>query len=75
MKTYDYKDQQKDIKGKTDRLNAIDEIQSMAVSQTHVIATILPYMDESMQMIENNIFRPLPSVIKQKLNFADTGMD
>ena len=32
MKTYDYKDQQKDIQGKTDRLNAIDEIQSMAVS-------------------------------------------
>jgi len=27
MKTYDYKDEQKDVKGKTERLNAITELQ------------------------------------------------
>ena len=32
-------------------------------------------MDETMQMIEKNIFRPLPSVNKNKLNFAETGID
>jgi hypothetical protein len=29
MKTYDYKDEQKDVKGKTERLNAIAELQQM----------------------------------------------
>ena len=32
-------------------------------------------MDETMQMIEKNIFRPLPSVKKSNLNFAETGID
>jgi len=29
MKTYDYKDETKDVKGKTERLNAITELQTM----------------------------------------------
>jgi len=29
MKTYDYKDESKDVKAKTDRLNAIQELQAM----------------------------------------------
>jgi len=29
MKTYDYKDETKDVKAKTDRLNAIQELQAM----------------------------------------------
>jgi hypothetical protein len=29
QKTYDYKDESKDVKGKTERLNAINEIQQM----------------------------------------------
>lgn len=29
MKTYDYKDESKDVKAKTERLNAIQELQSM----------------------------------------------
>jgi serine/threonine-protein phosphatase 2A regulatory subunit B' len=32
-------------------------------------------MDETMQMIEKNIFRPLPNVKKGNLNFAETGID
>jgi len=28
-----------------------------------------------MQMIERNIFRPLPNVKKNNLNFAETGLD
>ena len=35
----------------------------------------MPNLDETMQMIEKNIFRPLPSVNKNKLNFAETGID
>lgn len=29
MKTYDYKDESKDVKAKTERLNAIQELQGM----------------------------------------------
>jgi hypothetical protein len=29
MKTYDYKDETKDVRGKTERLNAINELQQM----------------------------------------------
>lgn len=29
MKTYDYKDEGRDVKGKTERLNAIQELQQM----------------------------------------------
>lgn len=29
MKTYDYKDESKDVKGKTERLNAIADVQQM----------------------------------------------
>lgn len=29
QKVYDYKDEQKDVKGKTERLNAINEIQQL----------------------------------------------
>jgi len=36
---------------------------------------VIPNLDEVMQMIEKNIFRPLPSVKKNNLNFAETGMD
>ena len=39
------------------------------------MSAIIPNMDETMQMIEKNIFRPLPSVKKSNLNFAETGID
>jgi hypothetical protein len=29
MKNYDYKDESRDVKGKTERLNAIQELQQM----------------------------------------------
>jgi serine/threonine-protein phosphatase 2A regulatory subunit B' len=36
---------------------------------------IIPNLDEVMQMIEKNIFRPLPNVKKTSLGFAETGID
>lgn len=47
----------------------------MLSDQKNVVSAIVPNMDETMQMIEKNIFRPLPSVNKNKLNFAETGID
>ena len=45
------------------------------MDQKSVVGAIIPCLDETMQMIEKNIFRPLPSVNKNKLNFAETGVD
>jgi serine/threonine-protein phosphatase 2A regulatory subunit B' len=36
---------------------------------------IIPNLDEVMQMIEKNIFRPLPNVKKSNLGMAETGVD
>ena len=74
MKTYDYKDETKDVRGKTERLNAINELQQMLGDQKNVTTLIIPNLDEVMQMIERNIFRPLPNV-KKTLGFAETGIE
>ena len=75
MVTYDYKDETKDVKAKTDRLNAISELQMTLQDQKSVVSLIIPNLDEVMQMIEKNIFRPLPNVKKTNLGFAETGID
>jgi serine/threonine-protein phosphatase 2A regulatory subunit B' len=36
---------------------------------------VIPNLDEVMQMIEKNIFRPLPNVKKSNLGLAETGVD
>lgn len=48
MKTYDYKDEQKDVKGKAERLNAIHELQMMLTDQKVVVSVIVNNMDETM---------------------------
>jgi serine/threonine-protein phosphatase 2A regulatory subunit B' len=40
-----------------------------------VTGLIIPNLDEVMQMIEKNIFRPLPNVKKSNLGLAETGVD
>jgi len=40
-----------------------------------VVSVIIPNLDEVMQMIEKNIFRPLPNVKKSNLGFSETGID
>ena len=47
----------------------------MLQDQKNVSSLIIPNLDEVMQMIEKNIFRPLPNVKKSNLNFAETGID
>lgn len=59
----------------TERLNAIQELQQMLQDQKNVQSLIIPNLDEVMQMIEKNIFRPLPNVKKSNLGFSETGID
>jgi serine/threonine-protein phosphatase 2A regulatory subunit B' len=75
MKNYDYKDDTKDVRGKTERLNAINELSQMLNDQKNVATLVIPNLDEVMQMIEKNIFRPLPNVKKTNLGFSETGIE
>ena len=76
MKIYDYNDETKDVKGKSERINAISELQSLLQEQRSVVQLIIPNLDEVMQMIEKNIFRPLPNVKKGAgLSFSETGIE
>ena len=47
----------------------------MLSDQKSVTTLILPHLDEVMQMIEKNIFRPLPNVKKTNLGFSETGIE
>ncbi len=75
MKTYDWADETKDVKGKNERINAISELQSLLQEQRSVQQLIIPNLDEVMQMIERNIFRPLSSGVKKGLAFSETGVE
>jgi serine/threonine-protein phosphatase 2A regulatory subunit B' len=43
--------------------------------QKNVTQLIIPHIDDVMQMIEKNIFRPLPNVKESNLCFSETGID
>ncbi len=75
MKTFDYNDETKDVKGKTERLNAINELNQMLSDQRNVATLVIPNLDEVIQMIERNIFRPLPNIKKSNLGFSETGIE
>ena len=75
MKVYDYKDESKDVRAKSERLSAINELQNLLQDQKSVVQLIIPNLDTVMQMIERNIFRPLPNVKKSNLAFSETGIE
>lgn len=47
----------------------------MLSDQKNVATLIIPNLDEVMQMIEKNIFRPLPNLKKTNLGFSDAGVE
>jgi len=47
----------------------------MLSDQKSVATLIVPHLEEVMQMIEKNIFRPLPNVKKSNLGFSETGIE
>ena len=60
-----YKDEQKDVKGKTERLNEINVIQQMLQDQKTVVSFIIPQLNDVMTMIEKNIL--LGMVVQQDM--------
>lgn len=75
MKIFDYRDETKDVKGKSERLSAINELQNLLQDQKSVVQLIIPNLDHCVQMIERNIFRSLPNIKKSNLAFSETGID
>jgi len=47
----------------------------MMNEQKFVTSLIIPNLDDVMQMIERNIFRPLPNIQKKNLGFSETGIE
>ena len=62
--TYDYKDENRDFKAKREKLKAIEQLNNCIDNEAHVQKYIIPNLGEVMQLIEANIFRPLPNIKK-----------
>lgn len=75
--TFDYTDENKDAKLKSERLAAINEITEMLNDQKLVTSLFIPQMDLLMETITKNIFRPLPCLKRNSiaLGMSDTGVD
>lgn len=61
---YDLNDDSKDVKEKTERLNYLQELSELLNDQNNVINIVIPHLDHVIEMIEKNIFRPLPIINK-----------
>ncbi len=64
-----------DVKSKTERMNYLHELNDMLSEQSYVVGLIIPHMDVVMDMIEKNIFRPLPILKKAGTINESTTMD
>jgi hypothetical protein len=74
---YDYSDENKDSKQKTERQTAINELIEMLGDQRLVTTLFIPHIDLVIEMITKNIFRPLPCLKKNNLNLGmqETGVE
>ena len=60
---------------KQDRLAALGKLQNMFSDQKTVISTIISNLNILIEMIERNIFRPLPNVKKNAgIGMSETGI-
>ena len=64
---FDFKDQEKNIAEKNERLKIIDELNSIMINQNQVMKLIIPNLGILMDMIQKNIFRPLPVITKKDI--------
>jgi len=62
--SYDFNDENRFVKEKQERLNYLQEISELLNDQNTVINIVIPNLDHVMEMVEKNIFRPLPIIKK-----------
>ena len=75
--TYDYYDDQKDAKGKSERLEAIQDIKEFLNDSKSMSFHVLPNLELIFEMIQKNLFRPLINLKKsgEKLGLSETGIE
>ncbi len=71
---YDLNDENKHIKQKNERLQYLQELSELLNEPNCFTSIIIPHLDLVMEMIEKNIFRPLP-VLKKSGAPAELGME
>ncbi|KRX02936.1 Armadillo-type fold [Pseudocohnilembus persalinus] len=67
---YDFSDENKHLREKQERLNYLTELSELLSEPSHFSSLIIPNLDQVFEMIEKNIFRPLP-VLKKSNNPAE----
>jgi serine/threonine-protein phosphatase 2A regulatory subunit B' len=74
---YDYSDGTKDAKAKSERLKTLQELSQSLQSPKIIANFVLPHLNLLFEMIENNIFRPVPTDKKSTENLEnwDTGIE
>ena len=77
MIALDYSDDQKDAKAKSERLEALQEMQDLLSDSKSVSLYFLPNIELIFEMFQQNLFRPLNSFKKssQKLEISETGKE
>ena len=73
--TYDYADEQKDAKQKSERLTAINDLIQLLNDQRMVTQLFIPNIETVMDMIKKNIFRPLPNANRGNLAVTEQGVE
>lgn len=75
--TYDYSDDLKDAKNKSERLTALQELREFLNDSKNVATYVLPHLELVFEMVRKNIFRPLPMDKKSadKLGPSETGVE
>lgn len=63
----DFNDETKQVKEKNDRSSYLQEFNDYLNDQNCMSTVIIPHLDLVINMIEKNIFRPLPILKKQGL--------
>ena len=75
--TYDYSDDNKDAKSKNERLTALQELREFLNDSKNVATYVLPHLEQVLEMVRKNIFRPLPMDKKSadKLGPSEGGLE
>ena len=71
---FDFNDEDNSISQKTERLRYLSELSDVLANQHNVINLVIPNLGKVMDMIQKNIFRPLPVVKKRGMD-EDMGMN
>jgi serine/threonine-protein phosphatase 2A regulatory subunit B' len=72
---FDLNDDSRHTKEKNERLNYLHELGDYLTDQNCVVSVIIPHIDLVIEMIEKNIFRPLPVLKKAGPPGEGVGMD